>query len=199
MSLYHINFWNICCMLHIICLKIFLLTSNFHCHSHFFVAALYWYCNDWGFNRTKVTTKYRCNHWRSQPTHLEAHSQAKNLLQARSNGHSGAVFPHIFYTPQMLLWKKNLFQTYHKSKNLTPLQCISPANFKTWVRSWGTKMFDFRRATVFCLGYHHSEHKMTRYSKHFVGSLPLATTMGVITHWVWCLSHCKSKKIIFYR
>jgi len=29
----------------------------------------------------------------------------------------------------------------------------------------GNKMFDFRLATVVCLGYRHSKHKMTRYAK----------------------------------
>ena len=34
-------------------------------------------------------------------------------------------------------------------------------------------MFDFRRATVFCLGYRISKHKMTRYAKN-LGHGPLA-------------------------
>jgi len=139
MSLYHINFWNICCMLHIICLKIFLLTSNFHCHSHFFVAALYWYCNDWGFNRTKVTTKYRCNHWRSQPKHLEAHSQAKNLLQARSNGHSGAVFPHIFIPPKCCCERKICFKHIIKAKILPPYNAFPPQTLKLGYGPGGPK------------------------------------------------------------
>jgi len=36
----------------------------------------------------------------------------------------------------------------------------------------GAKIFDFRLATVFCLRYRLSKHKMTRYSKHFLGEWP---------------------------
>ena len=39
------------------------------------------------------------------------------------------------------------------------------------------KMFDFTRATVFCLGYRLSKHKMTRYAKNLGGHGPLATSM----------------------
>jgi len=33
-------------------------------------------------------------------------------------------------------------------------------------------MFDFRLATVFCLGHRLSKHKMTRYFKNLVGMVP---------------------------
>jgi len=39
------------------------------------------------------------------------------------------------------------------------------------------KIFDFRRATVFCLGYRLSEHKITRYAKNLGALAPLATPM----------------------
>jgi len=35
----------------------------------------------------------------------------------------------------------------------------------------GGKTFDFRGVTVFCLGYHLSKHKMTRYSKNLCGAM----------------------------
>jgi len=38
----------------------------------------------------------------------------------------------------------------------------------------GAKMFDFRRKTLFCLGYRLSKHKMTIYSKHLGAIVPLA-------------------------
>jgi len=42
----------------------------------------------------------------------------------------------------------------------------------------GGEMFDFRRATLFRLGYRLSKHKMTRYANNFGGSM---------AHWVPCL------------
>ena len=41
----------------------------------------------------------------------------------------------------------------------------------------GAKIFYFRRATVFCLGYYFSKHKMTRYAKNLGWLEPLATLM----------------------
>ena len=34
------------------------------------------------------------------------------------------------------------------------------------------KMFDFRRAAGFCLGYRFSKHKMTRFAKNWVACPP---------------------------
>jgi len=36
----------------------------------------------------------------------------------------------------------------------------------------GAKVFDFRLATVFSLGYRHSKHKITRHSKYLGGMTP---------------------------
>jgi len=36
---------------------------------------------------------------------------------------------------------------------------------------WWANMFHFRRATLFCLGYRFSEHKMNRYAKNLVGEM----------------------------
>jgi len=48
---------------------------------------------------------------------------------------------------------------------------------------WGAKTFDFRRITLFYLGYRFSKHKIAIYSKNFLGGMPprppLATTMAV--------------------
>jgi len=43
--------------------------------------------------------------------------------------------------------------------------------------SWGAKVFDFRWATVFCLGYRLSKHKMTRYAKNVGGMAPWALSV----------------------
>jgi len=40
-------------------------------------------------------------------------------------------------------------------------------------------MFDFRRATVFCLRHRFSKHKMTRYAKNLGQMALLATPMSV--------------------
>ena len=71
----------------------------------------------------------------------------------------------------------------------------SPKFFGGPKNLWGAKMFDFRRATVFCMEYRFSKHKMTRYSKNFGGHDPLgpvATPMHyrVETRWAWfiCLA-----------
>jgi len=39
-------------------------------------------------------------------------------------------------------------------------------------------MFDFRRITLFCFGYHLSKRKMTIYAKHFGGSWPPGPSPG---------------------
>jgi len=45
----------------------------------------------------------------------------------------------------------------------------------------GSKSFDFKRTTVFCLGHRLSNHKMTRYARNFGEGMvplnPLATPM----------------------
>jgi len=39
-------------------------------------------------------------------------------------------------------------------------------------RFWG-EYFDFRRATVFCVGHRLTKHKTTRYARNFGGMAPL--------------------------
>jgi len=52
--------------------------------------------------------------------------------------------------------------------------CIGVAgNSEASTKICVTKMFDFRRKTLFCLGYHLSKHKMTLNSKVWVGPWPL--------------------------
>lgn len=46
-------------------------------------------------------------------------------------------------------------------------------------------MFNFRRATVFCLWRRISRHKMTKYAKHFWGVFPPASPW--LRLWVWRL------------
>jgi len=64
----------------------------------------------------------------------------------------------------------------------------------------GQEMFDFRRATVFCLGYRLSKHKTIRYYKNFGGNcLPWLhpCTEGrshpdprQLRHWLWTFFIC---------
>jgi len=63
---------------------------------------------------------------------------------------------------------RNVNDKYQASHRI----CCSPSEVQ-W-RSQ-TKMFDFRLATVFCLGYRLSKHKMTRYFKNLGGMEPWAS------------------------
>jgi len=44
------------------------------------------------------------------------------------------------------------------------------------------KYFDFKRATVFCLGHRLSKHKTTRYARHFGG---ITVLHPLATHMMW--------------
>jgi len=52
----------------------------------------------------------------------------------------------------------------------------------------GAKMFDFRQATVFCLGYRPSKHKMTRYANNLGGVVPWAP-LATLMHLFFSLKH----------
>jgi len=47
---------------------------------------------------------------------------------------------------------------------------VASPKYLGWPKIWGSKSFDFRRATVFRLGHPLSKHKMTMYSK--IGGRP---------------------------
>jgi len=47
---------------------------------------------------------------------------------------------------------------------------------------WGTKMFDFRRITLFCLEKRLSKHKMTIFSKNLGGMAPFAPSGYTYDH-----------------
>jgi len=53
---------------------------------------------------------------------------------------------------RLLMKKGDFYETHVASSSVA----------STYV--WGAKMFDFRRKTLFCLGYRLSKHKMTTYS-----------------------------------
>jgi len=63
---------------------------------------------------------------------------------------------------------------------ILPLLFFSLFNFLAFVKQWhnqpkvllGAKSFDLKRATVFCVGYRLSKHKMTRYAKNNGGHGP---------------------------
>jgi len=47
---------------------------------------------------------------------------------------------------------------------------VASPKFVWRIKSWGVKIFDIRLATVFCLGYHSSKHKMTSYAETLWGT-----------------------------
>jgi len=53
--------------------------------------------------------------------------------------------------------------------------------WRSQLKILGAKMFNFRRTTLFCLGYRFTKHKMTIYAKNLWGAMtpwsPLATPM----------------------
>jgi len=63
-------------------------------------------------------------------------------------------------------------QKFHQRSVVVSPKILGGKNFG------GSKMFDFRRATLFCVRYRLSKHKMTRYSKN-LGAMGLSLAMPV--------------------
>ena len=72
---------------------------------------------------------------------------------------------------------KKFTETNFISWSMWQFFCFQPQEQHAVLVQWRSqpKIYDFRRATIFCLGYRLSMHKMTSYAKIWVGPWPLGT------------------------
>ena len=70
--------------------------------------------------------------------------------------------------------KRKLFEILNDKKLVTWQNSVAPQKSLGRQKIWGTKMFNFRRKTLFCLGYRLSKRKITLFSKNLGGITLLA-------------------------